>query len=154
MFMKLSEALALRADTQKRIMQLRERLRASALVQEGEAAPEDPQELLAELDRLLGQLRDLVGRINRSNLAAHLPDGTSLTDALAERDTLALRAGILEALAEAATNRVNRYSRTEIRMVPTVDVGAVRREADAVARERRELDTAIQGVNWSTELLD
>ena len=152
--MKLSEALALRADTQKRIMQLRERLRASALVQEGEAPPEDPQELLAELDRLLGQLRDLVGRINRSNLAARLPDGTSLTDALAVRDTLALRASILEALAEAATNRVNRYSRTEIRMVPTVDVGAVRREADAVARERRELDTAIQGVNWSTELLD
>jgi hypothetical protein len=64
------------------------------------------------------------------------------------------RAGILAALAEAATNRVSRYSRTEIRMVPTVDVGAVRREADAVARERRELDTAIQGVNWSTELLD
>jgi hypothetical protein len=85
MFMKLSEALALRADTQKRIMQLRERLRASALVQEGEAPPEDPQELLAELDRLLGQLRDLVGRINRSNLAARLPDGTSLTDALAAR---------------------------------------------------------------------
>jgi hypothetical protein len=152
--MKLSEALDLRADTQKRIMQLRERLRASALVQEGEAPPEDPQELLAELDRLLGQLRDLVGRINRSNLAARLPDGTSLTDALAARDTLALRAGILEALAEAASNRVNRYSRTEIRMVPTVDVGAVRRQADAVARERRELDTAIQGVNWSTELLD
>ena len=149
--MKLSEALALRADTQKRIMQLRERLRASALVQEGEAPPEDPQELLAELDRLLGQFRDLVGRINRSNLAARLPDGTSLTDALAERDTLALRAGILEAVAEAATNRVNRYSRTEIRMVPTVDVGAVRRQADAVARERRELDTAIQQINWSTE---
>jgi len=152
--MKLSEALALRADTQKRIMQLRERLRASALVQEGEAPPEDPQELLVELDRLLGQLKDLVGRINRSNLAARLPDGTSLTDALAERDTLALRAGILEALAEAATNRVSRYSRTEIRMVPTVDVGAVRRQADVAAREHRELDTAIQGANWSTELLD
>ena len=152
--MKLSETLALRADTQKRIMQLRERLRASALVQEGEAPPEDPQELLAELDRLLGQLRDLVGRINRSNLAARLPNGTSLTEALAERDTLALRHSILEAVAEAATNRVNRYSRTEIRMVPTVDVGAVRRQADAVARERRELDTAIQGINWSTELLD
>ena len=152
--MKLSEALALRADTQKRIMQLRERLRASALVQEGEAPPEDPQQLLAELDRLLGQLRDLVGRINRSNLAARLPNGISLTDALAERDTLALRHSILEAVAEAATNRVTRYSRTEIRMVPTVDVGAVRRQADATAQERRELDTAIQGVNWSTELLD
>src|SRR5579883_1432346 len=61
MSMKLNEALALRADTQKRVMQLRERLRTSALVQEGEAPPEDPRELLAELDRLLGQLTDLVG---------------------------------------------------------------------------------------------
>lgn len=152
--MKLSEALALRADTQKRILQLRPRLQASALVQEGEAPPEDPQELLAELDRLLGRLTELVGRINRTNLAARLPSGASLTDALAERDTLGLRGGILEALAEAATNRGTRYSRTEIRVVPTVDVAAVRRQADAVARERRELDTAIQAVNWSTELLD
>lgn len=152
--MKLSEALALRADTQKRVMQLRERLRISALVQEGETPPEDPRELLAELDRLLGQLTDLVGRINRTNLAARLPNGASLTEALAVRDTLALRASILETLADAATNRVNRYSRTEIRMVPTVDVGAVRRQADAAARERRELDTAIQGVNWSTDLAD
>jgi hypothetical protein len=30
----------------------------------------------------------------------------------------------------------------------------VRRQTDVVARERRELDTAIQAVNWSTELLD
>ena len=96
----------------------------------------------------------LVRHEQRSNLAARLPNGISLTDALAERDTLALRHSILEAVAEAATNRVNRYSRTEIRMVPTVDVGAVRRQADASARERRELDTAIQGINWSTELLD
>lgn len=152
--MKLSEALALRADTQKRITQLRERLRASALVQEGEAPPEDPQELLAELDRLLGQLTDLVGRINRTNMVARLSNGTSLTDALAARDTLALRAGVLEVVAAAATNRGNRYSRAEIRMVPTVDVAAVHRQVDAVARDRRELDTAIQGVNWSTELLD
>jgi hypothetical protein len=154
MAMKLSEALALRADTHKRIMQLRERLRASALVQEGEVPPEDPQELLAELDRLLGQLTDLVGRINRTNLVARLPGGTSLTEALAERDTLELRSGILEAVADAATNKVSRYSRTEIRLVPTVDVAAVRRRADAVARERRELDTAIQAVNWATELVE
>ena len=40
--MKLSEALVLRADIQKRIEQLRERLKTSALVQEGERPPEDP----------------------------------------------------------------------------------------------------------------
>jgi len=37
--MKLAEALVLRADVQKRIAQMRERLRQSGLVQEGEQPP-------------------------------------------------------------------------------------------------------------------
>ena len=47
--MKLAEALVLRADVQKRIRQMQSRLNQSALVQEGEQPPEDPQALLAEL---------------------------------------------------------------------------------------------------------
>jgi Family of unknown function (DUF6847) len=82
MTMKLAEALVLRADVQKRIEQLRNRLRQSALIQEGEAPPEDPQELLAEAERLTSQLARLVARINRANLATTLPDGSTLTDAL------------------------------------------------------------------------
>ena len=46
--MKLAEILVLHADVQKRIAQMRERLKQSALVQEGEQPPENPQELLAE----------------------------------------------------------------------------------------------------------
>lgn len=53
--MKLAEALVLRADLQKRIAQLRERLRQSALVQEGEQPPENPEQLLIELDQVLNQ---------------------------------------------------------------------------------------------------
>ncbi len=57
--MKLAEALILRADAQKRIQQLRERLNRSAKTQEGELPPEDPQELLAELERVvIGVQRD------------------------------------------------------------------------------------------------
>ena len=48
--MKLAEALVLRADVQKRIAQMRVRLQQSALIQEGEQPPEDPKELLTELD--------------------------------------------------------------------------------------------------------
>ena len=60
--MKLAEALVLRADVQKRIAQLRERLRQSALVQEGEQPPENPEQLLIEMDQLLNQLGDLIIR--------------------------------------------------------------------------------------------
>ncbi len=152
--MKLSEALVLRADMQKRVEQLRERLRTSALVQEGEQPPEDPQELLAELDRLFEQLTGLIPRINRTNLSATLEGGLTLTDALARRDILTLRGSVLKSTADAAANTVGRYSRTEIRQVATIDIGALRRQVDRLAQERRELDTAIQAANWTTELLD
>src|SRR5215467_609058 len=152
--MKLAEALALRADVQKRLEQMRERLRMSALVQEGDQPPEDPQALLAELERMLADLTRLVAHINRTNLATQLPDGTSLTDALARRDTLALHQSILKAVADAASARIDRYTRSEIRRMATVDVAALRRQMDEVAKQRRELDTTIQAANWTTELLE
>jgi len=153
--MKLAEGLALRADIQKRIQRLRERLALSALVQESDEPPENPQELLAELDRLFEQLRDFIQRINRTNINASLESGVTLTNALARRDVLKLRYGILQEVAKAAsTTNSGRYSASEIRLIATVDVAALRRQADEVAQEYRELDTAIQEANWTTELQD
>jgi hypothetical protein len=152
--MKLAEALVLRADTQKRIEQLRERLRLSAMIQEGEEPPEEPQALFAELERLLVQWKELIQRINRTNLAATLPNGSTLTNALAERDTLSLHHQVLQTTAEAATPKMDRLARMEIKKIPTVKVSTLREQIDDLARQRRELDTLIQSVNWTTELLD
>lgn len=152
--MKLAEALAARADLQRRLEQMRGRLAQSALVQEDERPPEDPQELLAETERLLAELERYVERINRTNLGATLPDGRTLTAALARRDVLGLRYGLLRGLVDAASNRMPRYGRAEIRILPTVDVAPLRRRMDEAARERRELDTAIQAANWTTELME
>ena len=38
--------------------------------------------------------------------------------------------------------------------VATVDVSALRRQMDTLAQQRRELDLAIQGTNWATELAE
>lgn len=152
--MKLAEALVLRADVQKRLAQLRARLQQSALVQEGEQPPENPADLLVELDQLLAQLNDLIARINRTNLEIRLADGATLTDALARRDILTQRYSIIDGLATAASNRVQRYGRAEIRMLSTVDVAALRRQLDEIARQRRELDTTIQAVNWNSDLVE
>jgi hypothetical protein len=152
--MKLGEALALRADLQKRIAQLGGRLQASAVVQEGDTPPEDPARLLAELREMSDQLERLIATINLTNAASRLPDGTSVTAALAHRDVLALRQGVLRSVAEAVAQAQARYSRSEIRMTRQVDVAAVRDEIDALAKERRELDTAIQEFNWTAELIE
>jgi hypothetical protein len=150
--MKLGEALTLRSQLLVRIGQTRERLKASALVQEGESPPEDPQALLAEFDSMASELERLIAGINRTNLATKLPSGQTLTDALARRDMLALRQSVLRQVADEAGERQQRYGLAEIRILPTVDVGALRRQADELARERRELDAAIQETNWTREL--
>ena len=151
--MKLAEALILRADTMKRIQQLRERLVRSAQTPEGEKPPEDPQELLAEVLQMLAQYTDIVSRINRTNTATLFSDGKTVTDALAERDTLSLERGLLESLLAAATNQAYRYQRAEIKYVSTVSVATIQKRMDDLARRYRELDSAIQSLNWQIDLI-
>jgi len=152
--MKLAEALVLRADLQRRVSQLRDRLAKSVLIQEGDQPAEDPQELLAALGDILKELGDLITRINVTNLQTTMADGTTLTASLARRDVLVLEQSVMQSVADTASNRFDRYSRSEIRRVATVDVAAIRRNIDVLARQRRELDTTIQATNWTTDLIE
>lgn len=151
--MKLAEALILRADLLKRIQQLRERLTRSAQTPEGERPPEDPQELLAEGSQLLAQYTEIVSRINRTNSATPFQQGLTVTDALAVRDTLTLERSLVESLMTAAANPSHRYQRTEIKYVSTVSIADLQKRKDDLARRYRELDSAIQALNWNVELL-
>jgi hypothetical protein len=65
-----------------------------------------------------------------------------------------LRYGTLKTLVSTASDQVPRYGRAEIRILPAVEVGPLRRRMDELARERRELDTAIQKANWVIELTE
>ena len=153
--MKLAEALVSRADLNARIDQLNERIQRCVLVQEGEQQLEDPNLLLTELNQNLERLRDLITRINLTNLQTILePQQISLTAALAQRDVLARQHGLLSGITKVASERFNRYSRSEIRILPAIDIGAIHHQIDDIARQRRELDTAIQSANWATELLE
>jgi hypothetical protein len=150
--MKLAEALAERADCQKRIQELKKRLGRSAKVQEGEAPPEKPEALLEELGRTLERFKDLVQAINRVNAATQFGGGKTLSDALAERDVVGLERDILAALAEAASIRQDRYSRSEVRFVPTVAAPEIQKRVDQLSKRYRELDTHIQQLNWNVEV--
>jgi hypothetical protein len=154
MTMKLAEALSLRADCQKRFEQLKARLGRNAKVQEGDQPAEDPQELLAELERVAAELADLVKRINRTNSATFFREGRTISDALAERDVLAMRRAVYAELAQVASVTQSRYTRTEVKYVSTVSVAELQKRADQLAREYRELDARIQELNWNTELLE
>lgn len=149
--MKLAEALVARADAQRRLAQLQERLHRVVLVQEGVEPGEDPQELLEEAERVIDQLEGLIRRINATNSATAFDEQRTLTDAIAAREAAQRRAALYTRLALEATPEA-RYRATEIRNVATVDVRELRARADQAAKEHRELDTRIQQLNWTVEL--
>lgn len=150
--MLLAEALARRAEADERLRALTQRLTQGALIQEGDAPAEDPAELLAETAHLLTEIETLVRRINHTNSQTPF-EGATLTDALARRDATLRARRLYSQVADAAAARQDRYSRSEVRYVPTVDVAQLRKMADDAAKAYRELDTKIQQVNWSTQLL-
>lgn len=150
--MKLAEALIERADLQRRLAQLVQRLKQNAQYQEGESPSEDPQALLAEYTQTADNLKKLVVAINFANNNIQLANGIAMVEALAERDRLKAEHSTLIALAEAAMVDQNRYSRSEIKMLSAVNVREIRQQADAIAKQHRELDTQIQQANWLFDL--
>lgn len=161
--MKLAEALAERADAQKRLEQLRSRAQAAARYQEGEEPVEDANALLAEAEDILMRLEELIRRINRTNSSREIEPGVTITDAIARRDVLRLRRGLYAGLADAAAGQQARgewqaypvrQMRSELRYLSAVDVPMLRRMADEAAKEHRELDTRVQQANWEVDLAE
>lgn len=150
--MKLAEALQERADLNKKIAQLSSRLYDNAIVQEGEKPAEEPQELIEELEAASARLEELIGKINLTNCATKA-DGVSLTELIAKKDCLRQKVQVYRDLISAASQTARRASRTEIKILSTVDVKALQRRADEMAKELRITDNTIQELNWKTELL-
>lgn len=152
--MKLAEALILRAESQRRIEQLRHRVVQNVLAQEGSAPAEDPGSLFADLERTADDLVVLIQKINATNSFSRLDDGTTISDALAQRDVLRLKHAAYRDAAKSASQSSDRYLRSELRMTSQIDVPATQRRADDLARESRRLDTRIQEANWQTDLIE
>ena len=151
--MKLAQALILRADTQKRIEQLKVRLLSNAKTQENEKPSEDPKLLLKELDKLTSELFKLICSINLTNSSAKF-DGMSLTEMIAKKDALVLKANVLREFATSASQKVDLYSNSEIKILSTVDVAALQKQVDALSKEIRELEMKLQEANWAVDLVE
>ena len=149
--MKLAEALQERADIQKRLAQLKGRLRNNARVQDGEQPPEKPEDLLRELDMLSARLEELMTRINITN-AETQDAGVSLTALIAKRDCLRTKVAMLRDFLDEAADLATRALRSEIRIKSTVSVVEQRKTLDKLAQELRRIDTRLQQRNWLTEL--
>lgn len=150
--MKLAEALSERKAIKTRMEDLRRRLYQNVLVQEGDAPIEDPLALLKDLQREIENFAAIIARINRINNETRMEDGTMLSDAILKKDMLNYLHLSFRNIADKATPAHERYSAREIKMVPTIDIRAIRKQADEIAKEYRQLDIKIQEVNWKTEM--
>ena len=151
--MKLAEALQERAELQKAISLLEERLENNATVQEGEKTAEDPNDLLAELDKAIERLEYVTTKINITNSLVKA-EGLTLTEIISRKDCLMKKANVMLRLIRAASRATARATRTEIKILRTVNVADIQKKSDAMAIEIRRLNTLLQQTNWTADLIE
>ena len=152
--MKLAEALSIRADLQRKVLQLKERILRNAKIQVDEKPAEDPNELLTELEQASKELVVLVKKINQTNNTLRFDKQNTMADVLTEREQLASLRDLHRELAKQATVSQDRYKKLEIKFMPAVDVKNIQKIADDYAKQFRELDVKIQALNWTEDLID
>ena len=151
--MKLAEALQERADLNRKIEQLENRLNNNALVQEGEKTDEDPKTLLKELDDSVERLEKIMADINLTNSQTFV-EGKSLTEIIARKDALMRKLTVYRSLISQAGYKTMRARGSEIRILSTVNVADLQKKADDISKEIRQLDNTLQESNWKSDLLE
>lgn len=151
--MRLAEALQERADLNRNIGQLKNRLENNVLVQEGERTAEEPEKLKRELDAALGRLAYLISRINLTNSRVEV-DGRTLTELIAEKDALSLKIRAYREIIDTGSQTACRARNTEIKIKSAIVVADWQAEVDSMAKELRLLDNKLQESNWKTDLIE
>lgn len=149
--MKLAEALLLRADLQKKLASLKQRIERNIQIQEGEQPDEDPEGLMIAAQRINDDLYALISKIHRTNALATI-NGKPMLDMLVERDRLIERHKIIMAALTPARQISQRYSAREIKWVVTIPVKDLQKQADDVAEKIRLINITIQSANWQIDL--
>ena len=125
----------------------------NALVQEGEKPAEAPEELIAELDRCSEEMERLITAINLTN-SSTISDGMTVTELIAKKDVLNRKLSIYRHFLMTASQTAQRATRSEIKILSTVNVREYQQKADGLAKRLRILENRIQQINWTTELIE
>ncbi len=145
--------MSLRAKQAQKLNDLKGRIKASALAQEGTDPPENPGHLIEEYLTLSGEHRELVSQITATNAGTTI-EGQTLAAMLQEREELIRERNIYSFAASAASSQdIYRFTRSELKYVTTLNVAQLREDEETAGEKVRALDVKIQAANWSVELL-
>lgn len=150
--MKLAEALIERSNLQKELAVLQYRINENVRVQEGDIPAEDPNELSKTYIEKQGRLTYLIQKINYTNSNTKFDDAMTIADALAKRDGLESIKSHLSQMVEAASIANDRFTRSEVKFIRTIDIQSYQKKIDKISKDWRELDTKIQSLNWTVDL--
>jgi len=150
--MKLAALILEKSDIENKVSQLVTRINSCARIQEGDTAPEEPAELLEELNTVYKRLELVNNAITRANHSAKFSDNQPyLINALVARDVLAKKIGQLNSIVNSCGTQ-QRFARNEIKFVTNIDVVSLRAEIDKLTKEKRDLNAKIQELNWIVDV--
>ena len=152
--MKLAEALLIRSDMQKKLAQIKGRIRSNVKVQEGDTPNEDPNALMIDASQIITELSTLIECIHRTNAIAVTDKGQSMLTLLVERETLELRHKLLIEAIESTDTEADRYSHREIKWNLMISVASLQKQADDIAMKLRKINIVIQANNWQIDLVE
>ena len=109
----------------------------------------DPAELLAESEVLNTRLAVVIKAINAANSTCTIVDGTSLCNAMIDRDIVARRIAVIRKVLADMPDFNAADKTTGPVLVPVVDIAALHAEADALSKQHRLLNVRIQQANWA-----
>ena len=110
------------------------------------------RQLINELNDNIIELENIIKLINKTNSSTYV-DNESISDIIAKRDALGLKISILRSFVSESADRIDRYSNKEIKILSTVNVAEMQKQVDNISKEYRLLDTKLQGLNWTTDII-
>ena len=151
-FVTLAEALIERKSLDSRINTLSNSIQENLYRAEDEQSEESPAKMLEELESVLAQAQSLNVAINLTNVNTALGEHGTIMHAIAGRDALKRKAGIIDAILLRSRYRDKRTKTDDIKFVQALDLKTLRSLKDRIAAEARRIDMEIQKANWVTEL--
>lgn len=156
--MKLAEALIERAELKRKNFQLTDRINSNIKVQEGEVPAESPEELIAEYEHNMERMLELIKKINETNAKTFIKNkdgenGETIKDAIAKRDCLSNKINAYRMFCDTATIRHDRFTKTEVKFIRCIDIKEIQNKINELSKEFRILDTKLQEINWTTDLI-
>ena len=152
--MKLAEALIERAGLQKQNRAIVRHIEENVRLVEDEELAVSIDNLMRQYEENMDRLSELIKRINKTNSLTEMNGGT-ITDVIARRDCLNSQISAYGDIYDNAISHDRHHHNNEprVKYIRHINCKELKDRIDHLSQEFRQLDTALQGKNWTVDLM-